>query len=98
MVDEIIEVKSVKLENIGMKLDELKTETCIFRRKQKDQKKEAPGSTKKKIIYLGMRINKKLDWKDHIEFRIQMGEIRLAKVKNLCKKKWLRQKYARIVI
>lgn len=66
-MDEIVSEKK-KLEEIGMKLDETKTEACIFRMKWKNQKEEAPRGTKKKITYLGMRMNKKLDWKNHIKY------------------------------
>lgn len=54
--------------------------------------------TKKAITYLGMRMNERLTWGDHIKYRLQIGDMRLAKARNLCKKKRIRRKYARMVV
>lgn len=98
VVEEIVKEKGKKLKEVGMKLDETKTKAYIFRREWKNKKEEALEGTRKKIAYLGIRMDEKLEWKDYIEYRLQMGEMRLEKTRNQCKKKGLRWKYARIVV
>lgn len=70
IMQEIVKEKKQRLKEVKMVLDKTKTEVCIFRKKRKDQEKEAPEGMKKRITYLGMRMNEKLNWKDHIEYRL----------------------------
>lgn len=60
VVEKVIEEKRKRMERIGIKIDEKKTEVCIFRRRRKDQKEKPLEGTKEMIMYLVMRMNKKL--------------------------------------
>lgn len=49
VVNRVIREKKESLERVGMRIDEKKMETCIFRRRRKDQKEELLDGTKKTI-------------------------------------------------
>lgn len=53
---------------------------------------------KKRITCFVIGINEKISWKDHIEFKLQMGKMQLANVRNWNKRKGIRRKYARMVV
>lgn len=68
VVEEIIRIKKEKFRRIGIAIDGTKTEAYIFRKKKKIQGEKTLEETKKNIMYLRMKMNEKLNWKDYIKF------------------------------